>query len=97
MTGEPELDRNAIWQACARARDLCDKSFGSELEKAQQAENEAVWAIIKSQSANSDEILRKLEVLKHTLYPTNGWKDGRERALLDSLIVDVAAVLGKDP
>lgn len=97
MTGQADTDPHAIWQAYAEARKRCERSAGTELERALEAENEAVWAIIKSQSATSDDILRKLEVLKHTLHPTNGWKDGREKALLDSLIADIAAVLRKQP
>ena len=95
MTGRSELDCEAAWQAYTRARNLCEISSGAALEEAQRAERDALWALVKCAASNSNEILLKLKALKEILGSIKGWRDGREKALLDSVMHDVAAVLRK--
>jgi hypothetical protein len=56
-----------------------------------------LWALVDCAAADPTEILLKLKALKDTLGAISGWKDGREKALLDSVMHDVAGILSKDP
>lgn len=69
-------------------RDLPD----GDMDLATDAEEEAVWAMIRTRTAHHWQIRHKLDVLQELLDVGGEWYDRRDRMLLASIKEDVEAL-----
>jgi hypothetical protein len=60
-----------------------------ESNEALERADEKVWDVIKTEAANTDQIVRKVEILEKWLLGGSPWLDGREHSMIFSIKRDL--------